>query len=158
MLINRVKIYTNLIQEDKPLADSGVTSQIEVESIGNKNATICCILNCISPISESKDYKTLTKVFEKLMLKIDNVYTINIRDCKSANFIHFIHEFRFSKIFIFGEDAIMGNFPITLTKFKPSQYELYNILLAENLTNLTETKDVKLKNDCWEAIKGFYRS
>ena len=158
MLINRVKIYTNLEREDKQLNDTSVTRKLNIESVGNKNATICCILNCTSPISESKDYKTLTKVFEKLMLKIENVYTINVRDCKSDNFIHFIHEFSFTKIFIFGEDALMDNIPITLTKFKPSQYELYNILLSENLISLTESKDAKLKADCWESIKGFYRS
>jgi hypothetical protein len=156
MLINRVKIYTNLSPENKSQADTAV-GQLEAECVGNKHATICCIINCESPISESKDYKTLTKVFEKLMLKIDNVYLVNIKDCKSINFVHFIHEFSFSKIFIFGEDALMNNIPVQLTKFQPNKYELYNILLAENLISLTESNDKDMKAKSWEAIKSFYK-
>jgi hypothetical protein len=159
MLINRVKIYTNLSPEIESQSDNvAVVSQLEAECVGNKHATICCIVNCSSPLSESKDYKTLTKVFEKLMLKIENVYLVNVKDCKSINFVHFIHEFSFSKIFIFGEDALLNNIPIRLTKFKPSKYELYNILLAENLVTLTESSDLDMKAKSWEAIKGFYRS
>lgn len=157
MLVNRVKIYTNLNRAESPLDDKRNTTQIQLESIGNKHSTICCLLNCTSPLSESKDYKTLAKVFEKLMLKIENVYVANINNCKSINFIHFLHEYNFSKLFIFGEDALMDNIPVKLTKFVPNQYELYHILLTENLNILTSSKDEILKRKSWDSIKDFYK-
>lgn len=157
MLINRVKIYTNLSSENNIQSENESIQQVIIENTGNKLAMICCILNCTSPISESKDYKTLTKVFEKLMLKIENVFVVNIKDCKSSNFIHFIHDRSFRKIFIFGEDATMANIPIPLKKFEPKNYELYKIMLAENLNILTESSDLELKAKSWESIKAFYK-
>jgi len=157
MLINRVKIYTNLDKEKTSFVDKTNTVHIETESIGNKQSTICCFLNCSSPLSESKDYKTLTKVFEKLMLRIENVFVVNVKDCKSINFIHFIHEYNFSKIFIFGEDAMLNDIPIRLNKFVPSTYELYHIMLTENLLTLIESKDEAIKRKSWDSIKDFYK-
>jgi hypothetical protein len=118
MLINRVKIYTTIQSQEVPQKPILNSDSISYENLGNKFSSICCILNCTSPLSESKDYKTLTKVFKKLMMNIENVYVININNSKSNNFIHFIHEFNFSKIFIFGEDALMNNLPVSSRKAK----------------------------------------
>ena len=157
MLINKVKIYTNLELEDKTQEEKQIQISSHIESLGNKHATICCFVNCPSPLSESKDYKTLTKVFEKLMMKIENVFVVNVNSCKSANFIHFIHEFHFKKIFIFGHDALISNIPVALDMFQPTKYELYQILLTKNLTELTTSKDENLKRICWDSMKDFYK-
>jgi len=91
------------------------------------------------------------------MMNIENIYVININNSKSTNFIHFIHEFNFSKIFIFGEDALMNNIPMQLEKLVPTSFELHQILLLENLNVLTTTKDEQLKLKCWDAILNFYK-
>jgi hypothetical protein len=157
MLINRVKIYTTIQSKEihqKPILNS---DSISYENLGSKFSSICCILNCPSPLSESKDYKTLTKVFKKLMMNIENIYVINLNNSKSNNFIHFIHEFNFSKIFIFGEDALMNNLPVALEKLKSTTYEMQQILLMENLNTLTTSKDENLKAKCWDSIQNFYK-
>ena len=92
------------------------------------------------------------------MMNIENIYVININGSNSTNFIHFIHEFDFNKIFIFGEDALMDNLPIHLKKLVPNTFEMQQILLVENLNTLTESTDVNLKTQCWEAISNFYKS
>jgi Icc-related predicted phosphoesterase len=158
MLINRVKIFSTIQSKttnSKPILNS---DPISYENLGNKLASICCVLNCTSPLSESKDYKTLAKVFKKLMMNIENIYVVNINGSNSTNFIHFIHEFNFNKIFIFGEDALMNNLPIQLKKLIPSTFEMHQILLIENLNTLTESTDVNLKAQCWDAISNFYKS
>ena len=66
-------------------------------------------------------------------MNIENIYVINLNNSKSNNFIHFIHEFNFSKIFIFGEDALMNNLPVALEKLKSTTYEMQQILLMEKL-------------------------
>ena len=90
-------------------------------------------------------------------MNIENVYIVNINSSKSNNFIQFIHEFNFSKIFIFGDDALMNNLPVTLEKLKPTRYEMQQILLMENLNTLTSSTDENLKTRCWEAIQNFYK-
>jgi hypothetical protein len=157
MLINRVKIYTTIQSKavnTNPILNS---DSILYENLGSKFASICCILNCTSPLSESKDYKTLTKVFKKLMMNIENIYVININGSSSNNFIHFIHEFNFNKIFIFGEDALMNNLPIKLEKLIPNTFEMQQLLLMENLNTLTSSSDVDMKSKCWDAISNFYK-
>ena len=157
MLINRVKIFSTIqSNEIKPVSNVGL-NPISYENLGNPNSSICCILNCTSPLSESKDYKTLTKVFKKLMMNIENIYVININNSKSNNFIQLIHEFNFNKVFIFGEDAVMNNLPLQLTKLAPSNFEMLQIILVENLNTLTMSTDESLKNKCWEAILNFYK-
>lgn len=158
LLINRVKLYSlDSSKETKNKGNFDIQT-VDLESIGNKNATICCILSCSSPISESKDYKILAKVFEKLMMKIENIYVVNLRLTKPSSFIHFIHEYQFSKVIIFGEAAKLDNIPIALTKNLPAKYELLQILWTESLVELTESKDITLKKNCWEAIQAFYKS
>lgn len=157
MLINRIKIYHQLLDKEMKTQTLKAESTNEFEFLGHSNSTICCIINCSTPLSESKDYKTLTKVFKKLMLNIENVYVININNSKSTNFIHFIHEFDFKKIFIFGEDALMNNIPIRLEKLKPTIYEVKQLLLVENLEKLISTTDEDYKKQCWEAIKSFFK-
>lgn len=157
MLINRVKIFSTIqSNEIKTVSNVGL-NPISYENLGNPHSSICCILNCTSPLSESKDYKTLTKVFKKLMMNIENIYVININNSKSNNFIQFIHEFNFNKIFIFGEDAVMNNLPLQLTKLVPSNFEMLQIILMENLNTLTLSTDESLKTKCWEAILNFYK-
>lgn len=158
MLINRIRIYQNLPDKNTTATVSPVGKSKDLESLGNAYSSICCIVNCSQPLSESKDYKTLAKVFKKLMLNIENVYTVNIHDHPKTNFIHFIHEYDFKKIFIFGEDALMNNVPVRLEKLIPTPYEISNILLVENLNQLVSTPDEAYKKKCWEAIQSFYKS
>jgi hypothetical protein len=91
------------------------------------------------------------------MMNIENIYVININNSKSNNFIQFIHEFNFNKVFIFGEDAVMNNLPLQLTKLVPSKFEMLQIILMENLNTLTMSTDENLKTKCWEAILNFYK-
>jgi hypothetical protein len=91
------------------------------------------------------------------MMNIENIYVININNSKSNNFIQFIHEFNFNKVFIFGEDAVMNNLPLQLTKLVPSNFEMLQIILMENLNTLTMSTDESLKTKCWEAILNFYK-
>lgn len=91
------------------------------------------------------------------MMNIENIYVININNSKSTNFIQFIHEFNFNKVFIFGEDAVMNNLPLQLTKLVPSNFEMLQIILMENLNTLTLSTDESLKTKCWEAILNFYK-
>jgi hypothetical protein len=91
------------------------------------------------------------------MMNIENIYVININNSKSNNFIQFIHEFNFNKVFIFGEDAVMNNLPLQLTKLVPSNFEMLQIILMENLITLTKSTDESLKTKCWEAILNFYK-
>lgn len=158
MLINRVKLFSTIQSKSASPKQILNSDSISYENLGSKFASICCILNCTSPLSESKDYKTLTKVFKKLMMNIENIYVVNINGSNSTNFIHFIHEFNFNKIFIFGEDALMNNLPIQLKKLVPNSFEMQQIILVENLNVLTESTDVNLKTQCWDAISNFYKS
>lgn len=158
MLINRVKLFTNIQAKESYQQINNTTNTIIYENIGSSYSSICCIVNCPPPLADSKDYKTLTKVFKKLMMNIDNIYVVNINGSKSTNFIHFIHEFNFNKIFIFGDDALMNNIPFDLKKMTPTTFERYQILLVENLTTLTSTQDTQMKLNCWDAITNFYKA
>lgn len=157
LLINRVKLYSLDTKSHNQKAFVNTTHKENIESVGNKNSTICCILSCDSPLSESKDYKILTKVFEKLMMKIENVYVVNIQGRQKMNFIHFIHEYSFHKIILFGEESLMSNIPVAISKNQSSQYELLKILYTENLVSLTESTNTAMKKLCWDAIQNFYK-
>lgn len=91
------------------------------------------------------------------MMNIENIYVVNINNSKSTNFIHFTQEFNFSKIFIFGEDALMQNLPCPIKKFVPVKHEKNQLLLVENLNTLTSSLDTELKKKCWDAIVNFYK-
>jgi hypothetical protein len=158
LLINRVKLYSLHNKKEPTTADNISTQEGELETMGNKNSTICCFISCSSSLSMSKDYKILAKVFEKLMMKIENIFVVNVNSKKSTSFIHFIHEYQFAKIILFGEHAKLDNIPIQLINNQPATYELLKILLTENLIDLTESKDLALKQACWSAIQSFYKS
>jgi hypothetical protein len=158
LFINRAKLYSLDSSKETINKDNKEFQPVDLESIGNKNATICCFLSCSSPVSGSKDYKILAKVFEKLMMRIENIYVVNLNLTTPTSFIHFIHEFQFSKIILFGDHTLLDNIPVSLSKNSPSSYERLQILWTENLIELTESKDLALKQSCWNAIQTFYKS
>jgi hypothetical protein len=157
LLINNIQLYSFRPESDRKALSINAFDLDGLDKIGNPLAKICCFIACDSSISESKDYKILSKVFEKLMLKVENVLTINTKSCEQIGFAHIIHEFKFSKAIIFGEDAILPNFPLNLKINQPTKFEFLDILLSENLVKLTESTNSQLKQTCWNAIQTFYK-
>lgn len=157
LLINKVKLYSFDVEKETERKSDKNIQMNDIEMIGNKNSNICCLISCPSPISSSKDYKILSKVFEKLLLKIDNVLVVNRMTAQKVGFVHFFQEFSFNKIIIFGEESCLASMPLTLRKNHPSKYDYLQIMLTENLIDLTESTNTQLKQTCWNAIQSFYK-
>jgi hypothetical protein len=72
--------------------------------------------------------------------------------------MEFASKYDFSHFLFFGNEAILNNLPANLKINKSSFEQDCSFLLSENLVFVTETKDMKVKEQAWEAIKLFYKS
>ena len=158
LLINNISIYNSPQTKTKVADLESKTQSGTLDSAGNSYSKLCCFLSTSSPITESKDYKILTKVFEKLSAKIENNFIINIKSLESNDYMEFASKYDFSHFLFFGNEAILNNLPANLKINKSSFEQDCSFLLSENLVFVTETKDMKVKEQAWEAIKLFYKS
>ena len=158
LLINNIPIYNSPNIKVKSVETEQNTQTDTLDSAGNMYSKLCCFLSTTSPVKESKDYKILTKVFEKLSAKIENNFIINIKSLESKDYNEFASKYDFSHFLFFGNDTVLSNLPTNLTMNKSSFEENVSLLLSENLVFVTEAKDVKVKEQAWEAIKLFYKS
>jgi hypothetical protein len=158
LLINNIPIYNSPTIKVKSVDGESKTQTDTLDSSGNMYSKLCCFLSTSSPITESKDYKILTKVFEKLSAKIENNFIINIKSLESKDYNEFASKYDFSHFVFFGNDTVLSNLPTNLIMNKSSFEQDVSLLLSENLVHVTEAKDIKVKEQAWEAIKLFYKS
>jgi hypothetical protein len=158
LLINNIPIYNSPNIKVKSVEHELKTQTDTLDSAGNMYSKLCCFISTSSPITDSKDYKILTKVFEKLSAKIENNFIINIKSLESNDYMEFASKYDFSHFLFFGNEAILNNLPANLKINKSSFEQDCSFLLSENLVFVTETKDMKVKEQAWEAIKLFYKS
>jgi hypothetical protein len=158
LLINNIPIYNSPSIKVKSVENELKTQTDTLDSAGNMYSKLCCFLSTSSPITDSKEYKILTKVFEKLSAKIENNFIINIKSLESNDYMEFASKYDFSHFLFFGNEAILNNLPANLKINKSSFEQDCSFLLSENLVFVTETKDMKVKEQAWEAIKLFYKS
>lgn len=154
LIVNKIQLYNF----DKKASESENPIHISTnfEYVGNQYSSIACFFNSNTSILDSKDYKLLTKVFEKLNWNIENTLTINTNTCKSNDFNTILKKFKIKTLFIFGEDEFINSIPIRLETNKSTLHEKIKILKTESLSTLALSDNIEYKKICWEIIRTFF--
>lgn len=155
LIVNKIQLYN--FDKNLPESDTLNIGSINFEFVGNQYSTIACFFHSDTPLLESKDYKLLTKVFEKLNWRVDNLLIINTKSCVSTDFNSILKKFKIKSIFFFGENHLTQSLPFSIAVNQSVDYQKIKIFKTDSLNTIATSDDIQYKKLCWDSIRNFFQ-